>query len=73
MASLLRANLTGAILVEADFSNARLQEANLTKADLTGAIITQDQLNSASSLECTIFPDGQIRHGENCESKQAGE
>jgi len=44
----------------ADMSSANLQGADLSMADLSGAIVTEAQLQTASSVEGAIFPDGSV-------------
>ena len=52
------ADLQGADLEGADLREARLNGANLSGANLRGATVTHEQLETTSSLEGAIMPDG---------------
>jgi hypothetical protein len=51
-------------LLETNLSEARLLGADLSGAYLDGATVTNTQLNTTSSLEGAVTPDGFIRRGE---------
>jgi uncharacterized protein YjbI with pentapeptide repeats len=42
----------------ADLSGALLDEADLSRANLSGADVTQEQLDRTKSLEGILMPDG---------------